>query len=72
MRSRVATPLKLQVTPGLEVQEEIQKAELAKSLSPTAEWMFLESLNIAKTNSILLDFGIFCIGLIAFGRLDGL
>jgi hypothetical protein len=59
VRSRVATPLKLQVTPGLDVQEEMQKADLAKSPSPTAECTFLESLDITKTNSILLDFEYF-------------
>ncbi|CAG8293311.1 unnamed protein product [Penicillium olsonii] len=56
VRWRVAMPLKLQGTPNLDFQEEMQKADLAKSLLPTAEWTFFESLNITKTNSMLLVF----------------
>jgi hypothetical protein len=56
VRWRITTPLKLQVTRALDVQEETQNAELAKSLLPTAEWTFFESLKITKTNSMLLDF----------------
>ncbi|KAJ6118885.1 hypothetical protein N7471_013505 [Penicillium samsonianum] len=46
----------LHFTPDFKVQEETQKAELAKSLLPLAEWTFFESLNITKKNSMLLDF----------------
>lgn len=48
--------LKLHVTRDFKFQEETQKSELAKSLLPTAEWMFFRSLNITKKNSMLLDF----------------
>ena len=56
VRWPITTPLKLQVTRALDVQEEIQKADFAKSLLPTAEWTFFESLNITKTDSMLLVF----------------
>ncbi|OGE46377.1 hypothetical protein PENARI_c311G06451, partial [Penicillium arizonense] len=38
VRWRVTMPLKLQATRYLDVQEDSQKAELAKGLLPTAEW----------------------------------
>ncbi|CAG7979528.1 unnamed protein product [Penicillium salamii] len=56
VRWPITTPLKLQVTWALDVQEEMQKADLAKSLLPTEEWTFFKSLNITKTNSMLLVF----------------
>ncbi|CAG7934986.1 unnamed protein product [Penicillium salamii] len=56
VRWPITTPLKLQVTRDLDVQEQMQKTNLAKSLLPTAEWTFFESLNITKTNSMLLVF----------------
>jgi hypothetical protein len=56
VRWRITALLKLQVTRALDVQEETQKAELAKSLLPTAEWTFFGSLKITRTNSMLLDF----------------
>jgi hypothetical protein len=40
VRWRVTMPLKLQATRYLDVQEDSQKAELAKGLLPTAEWTF--------------------------------
>ena len=51
VRWRVTMPLKLQATRYLDVQEDSQKAELAKGL-----WTFFESLNITKTNSMLLEY----------------
>ncbi|KAJ5481382.1 hypothetical protein N7475_000194 [Penicillium sp. IBT 31633x] len=56
VRWRVTMPLKLKATRYLDVQEDSQKAEPAKELLPTAEWTFFESLNITKTNSMLLGF----------------
>jgi hypothetical protein len=56
VRWQVTMPLKLQATRYLDVQEDSQKAELTKGLLPTAEWTFFKSLNITKTNSILLEF----------------
>lgn len=56
VRWRVTMPLKLQATRYLDVQEDSQKAELAKGLLPTAEWTFFESLNITKTNSMLMEY----------------
>lgn len=56
VRWPITTPLKLQVTQALDVQEEMQKADLTKSLLPTAKWTFFESLNITKTDSMLLVF----------------
>ncbi|KAJ5742677.1 uncharacterized protein N7511_011248 [Penicillium nucicola] len=54
VRWQVKVPLRLQAAPDFQIQEEEEKAEFAKSLLPTVEWVFFESLNIAKENSMQL------------------
>ncbi|KAJ5771448.1 uncharacterized protein N7511_003499 [Penicillium nucicola] len=54
VRWQVKVPLRLQAAPDFQIQEEEEKAEFAKSLLPTVEWAFFESLNIAKENSMRL------------------
>jgi hypothetical protein len=56
VRWRVTSSLKLLVTPGLDVQEEMRKDELAKRLLPATEWTFFESLNITNKSCMLVDF----------------
>jgi hypothetical protein len=54
VRWRGITLLKLHVTGNFKVQEDTQKAKLAKSLLSTTEWTFFESLKITNENSMLL------------------